>query len=140
MRIFNIRIIFCWLLVIFNFPKTLMVLLICVTFVGQAMASTIMSYHMMSMTGIGTQEQSHDMSKMDHSSHHMASDSTSEESDENCCVKTCSCFAGGCTTAVVLIEDVSNDPIIDFSSKINSISSLAQSQQLTSLYRPPILS
>lgn len=131
------------LLVSFNFPKILMVLLICVTFVGQAMASTIMSYHMMSMTGMSAQEKSHDMSKMDHSSHHMASDSTSEESEEseeNCCVKTCSCFTGGCTTAVALIEDVSNDPIINSSSKINSISSLAQSQQLTSLYRPPILS
>ena len=43
------RIIFCRLLVTFTFSKTLMVLLICVAFAGQTMASTIMSYQMMSM-------------------------------------------------------------------------------------------
>lgn len=128
---------------IVNLPKTLMVLLICLTFVGQAMASTIMSYHMMSMTGMSTQEQSHDMSKMAHSDHHMASDATAneaEKSSENCCVKTCNCFTGGCTAAVALIKDVTNDSIINFSAKINSLSNLVLSQQLTSLYRPPILS
>ena len=126
----------------FNFPKTLMVLLICLTFVGQAMASTVMSYHMMSMKGMNAQEQSHDMSKMDHSSHSMMNHSSdnSDESTEDCCAKTCSCFTGGCSSVAALIKDVGNEPIVDFSSKIHSISSLAQSQQLTSLYRPPILS
>ena len=124
----------------FNFPKTLMVLLVCLTFVGQAMASTIMSYHMMSMKGMSTQEQSHDMSKMDHSGHHMASDS--ETSEDDCCVQTCSCFTGGCSSFATLMKDAnnSNSPIIDLSSKIPSYLSLAQSQQPTSLYRPPILS
>ncbi len=113
------------------------------TFVGQALASTIMSYHMMSMKGMSTQDQSHDMSKMDHSGHSMASDSTSdtsEKSTEDCCSKTCSCFTGGCSSVAVLIKDICNESIIDFSPKISSVSSLAQSQLLTSLYRPPILS
>lgn len=127
----------------FNFPKTLMVLLLCLTFVGQALASTVMSYHMMSMKGMSTQEQSHDMSKMDHSGHHMTSDSTSntsEESTDDCCVQTCSCFTGGCSSIATLVKDSDSNPIIDLSSKIPSYLSLAQSQQPTSLYRPPILS
>ena len=122
------------------FPKTLMVLLLCLTFVGQSLASTVMSYHMMSMKGMSTQYQSHDMSKMDHSGHSMISDSTSEKSTEDCCVKTCSCFTGGCSSVAVLIKYISNDSIADLSPKIFSVSSLALSQQLTSLYRPPILS
>jgi hypothetical protein len=127
----------------FNFPKTLMVLLLCLTFVGQSLASTVMSYHMMSMKGMSTQNQSHDMSKINHSGHSMASDSTSdtsEKSTEDCCSKTCSCFTGGCSSVAVLIKDICNESIIDFSPKIPSVSSLAQSQLLTSLYRPPILS
>ncbi|MCI2283712.1 CopL family metal-binding regulatory protein [Colwellia sp. MSW7] len=126
----------------FNFPKTLMVLLVCLTFVGQAMASTIMSYHMISMTGMKGQEQSQDMSMMDHSSHKMANDSSSdsETSEDDCCVQTCSCFTGGCSSLATLMKDSSNSPIVDLSSKIPSYLSLAQSQQPTSLYRPPILS
>ena len=117
-----------------------MVLLLCLTFVGQAMASTVMSYHMMSMKGMSTQEQSHDMSKMDHSSHSMTSDSTSEKSTDDCCEKTCSCFTGGCSSVAVLIKDIANYSISDLSPKVTSVSRLALSQQLTSLYRPPILS
>jgi hypothetical protein len=126
----------------FNFPKTLMVLLVCLTFVGQAMASTIMSYHMMSMKGMSTQEQSQDMPMMDHSNHKMAngSSSDSETSEDDCCVQTCSCFTGGCSSIATLMKDASSNPIIDLSSKIPSYLSLAQSQQPTSLYRPPILS
>ncbi len=153
-----------------------MVLLVCLTFVGQAMASTILSYRMMSMAGMNAQEQVHDMSKIAHASYQMVSDSSdggserpskeccvnqahdmskmahasyqmasvpsdddSETSSEECCVKACDCFASGCMTAVVLIDDESNKPIIIFSVKINSPTNLAQSQQLTSLYRPPIL-
>tara|TARA_B110000467_G_C18309084_1_gene476767 strand:+ start:1028 stop:1414 length:387 start_codon:yes stop_codon:yes gene_type:complete len=125
-----------------NFPKTLMFLLLCLTFVGQAVASTIMSYDMISMKGMSTQEQSHNMSKMDHSSHKMANDFSSdyETSEEDCCVQTCSCFTGGCSSLAMLTKDSSNSPIIDLSSKLPSYLSLAQSQQPISLYRPPILS
>ncbi len=122
----------------FNFPKTLLVLLVCLTFVGQAMASTIMSYHMMSMKVMNGQEQSQDMSMMDHSKHKMASDT--ETSEDDCCVQTCSCFTGSCSSLATLLKDADSNPIIDLSSKIPSYLSLAQSQQPTSLYRPPILS
>jgi hypothetical protein len=134
--------------VTFNIPKTLMVLLICMTFVGQTMASTIMSYHMMSMTGMNGQAQFQDMPMMDHSNHDMGSDASdnlyssyeSETSTEDCCTKTCHCFTGGCSSFAAFIKNVSNDPIIDLPAKILSYSHLALSQQPTSLYRPPILS
>jgi hypothetical protein len=126
-----------------TFPKTLMVLLLCLTFVGQVMASTVMSYHMMNMKGMSAQDQSHSMSKMDHSGHSMTIDSTSgtsEKSTDDCCAKTCSCFTGGCSSVAVLIKDMSNESITDLSPKISSVSSLVLNQQLKSLYRPPILS
>ncbi|WP_269447175.1 CopL family metal-binding regulatory protein [Colwellia sp. PAMC 20917] len=126
----------------FNFPKTLLVLLVCLAFVGQAMASTLMSYHMMSMKVMNDQEQSQDMSMMDHSKHKMANDSSSdsETSEDDCCVQACSCFTGSCSSLATLLKYAGSNPIIDLSSKIPSYLSLAQSQQSTSLYRPPILS
>ena len=148
---------------IFNFPKTLMVLLLCLTFVGQAMASTVMSYHMMSMGNMNGQAQTQQSSNMDHSGHHMMNVSTeatsgsnssaidssasnssdidsSANSSKDCCEKNCNCFTGGCASIAVLSKNMVNDPVMDFSAKITSVSSLAQSQRLTSLYRPPILS
>ncbi len=129
------------MLVSSTFSKTLMVLLLCMAFVGQTMASTIMSYHMMSMAGMNGQEQ--DMPMMDHSKHNMVSDNSasSEKSTEDCCLKTCSCFTGGCSSVAVFMMDAAgNGPIVDLSSKIFSYSRLALSQHPTSLYRPPILS
>lgn len=141
MSLFSVIEIFCWLLVNFNFSKTLMVLLVCLTFVGQAMASTVMSYHMMSMEVMSGQKHSQNMPMMDHSNHNMMIDSSNaEESTEDCCVKTCSCFTGGCSSLATLMIDSGSSPMIDLSSKISSFIPLTQSQQPTSLYRPPILS
>jgi hypothetical protein len=141
------------MLVIFKFSNTLMVLLVCMAFVGQTMASTIMPYQMMSMTGMNGLEQSQVMKMMDHSNHFMASknmdsdissasdtDANSEESMEDCCTKTCNCFAGGCSSVAMFMLSASNAPSVDLSSKILSYSRMALSQQPTSLYRPPILS
>jgi len=131
---------FCRLLVAFNFSKTLMVLLICMAFIGQTMASTVMSYHMMGMKG---QAGSQNMSMMDHSSHNMVSDVSvnSKKSTEDCCAEVCNCFTGGCSNAAALMSNAEgNGPVVDLSSKILSYSSLALSQQPISLYRPPLLS
>jgi hypothetical protein len=99
---------------------------------------------MMGMTGMSgqAQVQSQDMPMMDHSNHNMASETAdnSADSTEDCCTKTCNCFAGGCSTVAAFMKNVGNSPIVDISSKILSYSRLAQSQQPTSLYRPPILS
>ena len=119
-----------------------MVLLLCLTFVGQAMASTIMSYHMMSMTGMNGQDMSPDMAMMDHSNHNMLDTSTdnSTTSTEECCTETCNCFTGGCSNVAAFMAISGNVPIISLPAKILSHSRLAQSQQPVSLYRPPILS
>lgn len=119
-----------------------MVLLVCLTFVGQAVASTVMSYHMISMMGEIEQEQKQNISTMDHSNHAMMDHGSdkSDESKEDCCVKTCSCFTGGCSSIATLMKDTNDNLFIDLSSKILSDSHLVQSQQSTSLYRPPILS
>ncbi|MDO6445667.1 hypothetical protein Q4493_07750 [Colwellia sp. 1_MG-2023] len=119
-----------------------MVLLVCLTFVCQAVASTVMSYHMMSMKGDGGQEQMQTMSMMDHSDHSMMSHSSddSDEEKDDCCVNSCSCFTGGCSSIAALMKDTNDSLFIDSSSKIFSYLYLAQSQSSSSLYRPPILS
>jgi len=83
-----------------------MILLLCFAFTGQTMASIVMSYHMVSMKGMSGQVQPNNMSMMDHSSHSMASDASSgdtEKSSEDCCDNTCNCFTGGCSSVAVLI-------------------------------------
>ncbi len=129
----------------FNFPKTLLLLLLCLTFIGQALSATVMSYHMISMGNSMTQSSvepsSHSSSQTltngDHSGHHMMNDANS---NPDCCDKSCDCLTSGCASVAVLIKHLANEPVMDFSAKISSFSSLAASQRLTSLYRPPILS
>ena len=124
-----------------------MVLLVCLTFVGQAMASTIMPYQMMAMAGMSEQvnvaAQSQTMPITVHSNHNMSSDAADNAtaSTEDCCTQVCNCFIGGCSSVAALMKGVSgNTPIADVASKILSYSTLALSQPARSLYRPPILS
>jgi hypothetical protein len=147
--------------VTFTFSKTLMVLLICLTFIGQTMASTVMPYQMMSMEGMTMQGMdmgntssqmqgmSHaDMAMMDHTSHsnnsaestHTGENASSEEQNENCCSTICKCFTGGCSSLATLPKELTPVAFGYFSSKIHFVSNLAFSLSLTSLYRPPILS
>ena len=123
----------------FNFLKTLMVLLLCLTFVGQSMASAAMSCHMMSMSGMKMQNQGNAV--MDHSTHNMANSSVvdAEESSEDCCVKSCDCFTGGCSNVAALMKNAGNYAVFS-SAKIFTSSRLIPSQKPSSLYRPPILS
>lgn len=120
-----------------------MVLLVCLAFVGQAMASTMMSYHMMGMAGMIGQEQPENMMMMmDHSNHQMMTDDSeaSDSASEECCSKTCNCFAGGCSTAAAFMKNSANSPIIALTTKIVTSNQLVLRQQPTSLYRPPISS
>jgi hypothetical protein len=125
-----------------------MVLLICLTFFGQAMASTVMSYHMMSMENMKSmhQQQSSDqstnMSMMDHSQHTMGNGTSNEpeSKDDDCCDSFCNCFTSGCSPLFSIHQNINNDVVIDIAAKIYSIPVQIQSQLPTSLYRPPILS
>lgn len=122
--------------------KALLVLLMCVAFLGQAMSATVMPYHMMSMDmNVKAQE----MSMMDHSSHHMnmntADANTTEKSEkDDCCPSSCKCFAAGCANFIAIIKNTLNAPALSFSAKIHSNAHLVKSQQPTSLFRPPIFS
>lgn len=136
------------LLLFFNLSKALKVLLICVAFVGQAMASTAMSYHMINMKVMNQATQEQSMTMMDHSHHNMnnsATDSvdefTSENSNDNCCKQTCNCFTGGCSNFAAVIKATSyHSPAIELASAIHFNANLVLPQLSASLYRPPIFS
>ena len=104
-----------------NCSKTLIVLLACLTFVGQAMASTMMSYQMLSMISMSShsQDMSQDMPMMDHSNHNMS---------------------GTCSNVATFMNNFNHNLMIVNPTKILNYSRVAISQQPSSLYRPPILS
>ena len=118
--------------------KALMVSLLCLTFIGQAMSSTIMPYQMINMKAESSQEQSHNMAMMNHNSDKMVMGT--EGSSQDCCVNDCHCVVGGCSTLAVLFKTAYTDLNIDSSPKIHYLASFILSQRLSSLYRPPILS
>ena len=124
-----------------------MVLLLCLIFIGQSMASMTMFY---GMTAMQLDKQSmksthHNMSDMSDCDEEMMATSSitkacSTTSTEDCCAQECDCLTSGCSTATAFAEVVHYTPEIAISSKIVSITTLVTSQALTSLYRPPILS
>ena len=124
-----------------NFSKALMVLVLCLAFVGQALASTVMAYHL-SGANAHAQVQVLDVTVMD-TSHNMSMDvqtSSFDETAEECCAESCNCFVSGCSTVAALPKMLSHDAIVDISIRISPLNSLAYSQYATSLFRPPILS
>ena len=119
----------------------LLVLLLSLTFIGQAMESAMAPYHMMSSGCMEMQGQ--DMSMMDHSNHTMTADpiSINDNSTNNCCADMCSCYASGCSSVTVFISEAEQSAVLDeHTLKIFSNSNLTLTQQSNSLYRPPIIS
>lgn len=126
-----------------NFAKTLMVLLLCLTFVGQAMAATMMSYQMTNMNGMSTPAQAHDMTMMAHSAHQMSADpqlSDTDKSAQDCCAKNCHCFIGGCSAVATIPKVTVLEAIVSSSPRILPLHSRVYTQCSSSLFRPPILS
>ena len=144
------------------------VIIVCVALMGQALAYSVSSCRVMSMQAMNAQamnaqavhpqNQFQEMSAMQHRDHQMATDiisndqnadknntdhnkcEESEKASDNCCVKSCDCFTGGCSSVAALIVDHTADALGDFSFKITSSANKAKSQLQKSLYRPPILS
>lgn len=151
---------FCWLLVFSNYAKSLvktsLVLCVCLAFVGQAMASTFMSYQMISMMNMSSQSaaESQDMmTMMDHSNHNMLGnlsgdssakpatvDESVESSNQDCCNNICQCYTGGCSNVATIMNYLAPNLFIANSDKILNTSRVALRQPTNSLYRPPILS
>ncbi len=130
----------------FSIPKTFMVLLLSLIFVGQAMASSLMPYHMMNMTGMNAFKYSQ-MTTIKH--HQVARDNNTYDEYDNdsdslknrCCASKVNCNFSGCASIAGLVDaDISTAIFITFTTKIHYTSNLVKSQNLTSLYRPPILS
>ena len=132
--------------------KTVMVLLLCLIFIGQSMASMTMFYGMTAMQ-TGTQSISgmtsmkashHNMSEMAGCDEEMmmatASIACSTASTEDCCAQECDCLTSGCSTASAFTAVIHYTPEVAISHKITSAPTLVTSQTPTSLYRPPILS
>ena len=118
-------------------------------FVGQAIASTIMSYQMLGMMNmssaldkeVSTELNSDSspqnmMSMMDHSMHNMSgtSSDSDESSNQDCCNKNCQCYTGGCSNVASIINSLAPNLFILNPEKILNTSSVALSQQSTSLY------
>jgi hypothetical protein len=122
--------------------KTLMVLLLCLIFIGQSMASISMFYSMTSMQSMA------DTSSMTSPHHNMSDMSDCDEvttacsttATEDCCAQECDCLTSGCSTASAFTAVIHYIPEIAIANKIASATTLVTSQTPTSLYRPPILS
>lgn len=116
-----------------------MVLLLCLIFIGQSMASISMFYNMtamQSMAGMSSMKGMHHMmEEADGSAHDMSTMST-----EDCCAQECDCSTSGCSTVSAFSTSMTYPPAFAIENKITSPNSLTASQTLTSLYRPPILS
>jgi hypothetical protein len=125
-----------------------MVLLLCLIFIGQSMASMTMFYEMTSMksmSSVSSMDSSHhDMNDMSNCDEEMMTTASSKAcstmSAEECCAQECDCLTSGCSTASAFSAVMYYAPDIAISSKISSLTTIVTSQALTSLYRPPILS
>ena len=141
----------CVLLVPTFINKTVMVLLLCLIFIGQSMASMTMFYSMTSMQSMANSKELSSISATS-SHHHMSTmaktracedDMTtacSTTSIEECCSQECDCSISGCSTISAFSTGINYHAEIAISSKIVSPSAFIASNTLTSLYRPPILS
>jgi len=122
--------------------KTLMVLLLCLIFIGQSMASITMFYSMTSMQSMADKSSitssHHNMSDM--SDCNKATTAYSTTTTEDCCAQECDCLTSGCSTASAFTAVIHYIPEIAIENKIASATTLVTSQTPTSLYRPPILS
>ncbi len=119
-----------------------MVLLLCLAFVGQSVAASVMSYHMISMKVMKSQTLEQDMTTMNHSHHKMMTTSSegNGDSEDECCAQGCNCFAGGCSSSANLLKQTDHQAIVDLAPKISSYTPQLPTQTASSLYRPPILS
>ena len=143
------------------FFKTLMALLLCLSFVGQTMASSVMSYKMLSMNIMMQMDNeststvkptSNIMKNMGSHCAYMMANSTANDTEpstisstmldktKNCCNDNCKCFSGMCVSAFSFNQNLINDIIFNDHTKFISVNDLFKSQRLTSLYKPPIIS
>ena len=122
--------------------NTIIVMLMLVAFIGQAVASNVLSYTMVSCTHQSMQP---NMAMTSHTPNHanMMSQSMTVESENNqtmtmdCCQEQCECSMNGCVNLSLLLSaNFSVKPMVE--QKILSLSSSHSSHNTSLLYRPPI--
>jgi len=124
--------------------KKAMLMLFLLTFIGQATASSLMAYKMMTMSS------SYSMSTMDHhkmnvdmnhAMNQMNDDGVSSNMSHNdCCQTKCNCLDNGCAFTALTTDFYFQQPLVASTTKFYSPSLVHYNQQSNSLYRPPILS
>jgi len=122
------------------FNKTVLVMLLCLIFIGQSMASSTMFYKMTAMSTMG--KMSHTSNMKMNSMNHFSSDAThvnSESTSTACCKQECKCSASGCSVPSAFSTSHTS-AILESATKILSHTAILPEQALSSLYRPPILS
>jgi len=112
------------------------VILMLVAFIGQAMASTAMSY---SGASCVDGDMANTMPMMSHD-HMLLDDSdkkTAMMASMDCCQDDCKCPSNGCLSLSFLLNTSLNSQVFS-DKKITQFPSLNKSQASSSLYRPPI--
>jgi hypothetical protein len=126
--------------------KITLLMLLLLTFISQAMASSLMSYKMMAndLSYEKTQTVSSSNISTLHSLHDEMTNSISEEKSahhgKECCSKNSTCLIVACTATTLTSELFIQQILVNLSVKYPTYSELTFSQQPKSLYRPPIFS
>lgn len=121
-------------------------MLLLLTFISQAMASSLMSYTMIekhiSFDTTSFNKNTTASSTLDHHNSTLGdiSNADSAEHSKKCCSKNKTCLIFGCTTAALVGDLFTQKAIMHSTIKYNFLTVLAFSQQSKSLYRPPIFS
>ncbi len=118
--------------------KTLLTVTLCLIFIGQSMAASVMFYKMDMTMNNGASQHVHSstMSASSMSDHAMADSAKSDD----CCSTDCQCLVSGCSSVFAFSKVFNTNVIIDSSDKIFPNKFLISQQVLPSLYRPPIAS
>jgi len=126
--------------------KTMLLILLCLIFIGQSVAYTTSLYNMKNMASMASQ---HHKIVKDNTSHEQFIDCKKKSTiamycptdpSEECCAQECECLTSGSSTVSAFLTAYNHSAIVKVSNKIAATHYLLASQVLTSLFRPPILS
>ncbi|SQH76490.1 conserved protein of unknown function [Shewanella benthica] len=126
-----------------NIGKGIILMLMLLTFVGQAYASVIMPYSMsmgMSTSTVSqhTMEMSTDSMQDSDSAHSGMSHTMTNDEQQDCCNSVCNCAMGSCFSVALTMAmpglDITTYPLL----KMSVLKMTTLNQYPSSLYRPPI--
>ena len=124
------------------FNKTVMVILLCLIFIGQSMASSTMFYKMAAMSTMKSISHTDMIESNMHASmgHGVTNVDSNETNAMDCSKQECKCSVNGCSVPSAFSEILITRATIELATKIHSHSNILPEQALSSLFRPPIFS